>query len=59
MPYIEGESLREKISKEGELPINDAVRILREVVDALAHAHKQSVVHRDIKPDNVMLTGRP
>jgi serine/threonine protein kinase len=58
MPYIEGESLREKISKEGELPINDAVRILREVVDALAHAHKQSVVHRDIKPDNVMLSGR-
>jgi tetratricopeptide (TPR) repeat protein/tRNA A-37 threonylcarbamoyl transferase component Bud32/TolB-like protein len=58
MPYEEGQSLREKLAKEGELPIAEAVRILREVVDALAHAHEHGVVHRDIKPDNIMLSGR-
>ncbi len=58
MPYIEGESLREKLANEGELPVSDAVRILKEVVDALAEAHSNGVVHRDIKPDNVMLRGR-
>ncbi len=58
MPYVEGQSLRDKLAKEGELPITEAVRILRDVVDALSHAHKHSVVHRDIKPDNVMLTER-
>ena len=58
MPYVEGQSLREKLAKEGELPVADAVRILHEVVDALAHAHEHGVVHRDIKPDNVMLSGR-
>ena len=58
MPYIEGESLREKLAKEGELPVGDAVRILKEVVDALAEAHSRGVVHRDIKPDNVILRGR-
>jgi serine/threonine-protein kinase len=58
MPHIEGQSLRDKLAKEGELPVTEAVRILRDVVDALAHAHEQGVVHRDIKPDNVMLSGR-
>lgn len=58
MPYLEGESLRQRIAREGELPVTQAVKILREVVDALAAAHKQGVVHRDIKPDNVMLSGR-
>ncbi len=58
MPYVEGESLREKLVREGALPIPDAVRILRDVVDALAKAHAQGVVHRDIKPDNVMLADR-
>ena len=58
MPYIEGESLRDKLAQEGELPIGEAVRILRDVVDALTHAHKHNVVHRDIKPDNVMLSDR-
>jgi tetratricopeptide (TPR) repeat protein/tRNA A-37 threonylcarbamoyl transferase component Bud32 len=58
MPYEEGQSLREKLAREGELPIAEAVRILRDVVDALTHAHKHNVVHRDIKPDNVMLSGR-
>ncbi len=58
MPYEKGQSLREKLAKEGELPVADAVRLLRDVVDALAHAHEEGVVHRDIKPDNVMLSGR-
>jgi serine/threonine-protein kinase len=58
MPFVEGESLREKLARERELPIADAVRILREVVDALTLAHSRGVIHRDIKPDNVMLSGR-
>jgi TolB-like protein len=57
MPYIEGESLRAKLAREGELPVSETVRILREVVDALSYAHQHEVVHRDIKPDNVMITG--
>ncbi len=57
MPFVDGESLRERL-KRGAIPIHEAVRILREVVDALAHAHQHGIVHRDIKPDNVMLSGR-
>ena len=57
MPYIEGESLRARLAREGELPVGEAVRLLRDVVDALACAHQQGVVHRDIKPDNVLLSG--
>ncbi len=58
MPYVEGESLRARISRDGPMPVHDAVRVLREVVDALAYAHAHGVLHRDIKPDNVMLSGR-
>jgi Tol biopolymer transport system component len=58
MPYVEGESLRDRLARGGELPIPDAVRILMEVADALSEAHARGVVHRDIKPDNVMLRGR-
>ena len=58
MPYVDGESLRDRLARVGELPVHDAVKILVEVVDALAYAHSQGVVHRDIKPDNVMLSGR-
>ncbi len=58
MPFIEGESLRAKLARERELPVSDAVRILRDVTDALSYAHEHGVVHRDIKPDNVLITGR-
>jgi TolB-like protein len=58
MPYVEGESLRARLDREGELPVPEAVRILKEVVDALAAAHAQGLVHRDVKPANVMLAGR-
>src|SRR6266571_3986202 len=55
MPLIEGESLRAKLAREGELPIPESVRLLRDVADALAYAHAHGVVHRDIKPDNVLV----
>jgi len=55
MPYVSGDTLRERIENEGALPIPDAVRLLREVADALGRAHKAGVVHRDIKPENVLI----
>jgi serine/threonine-protein kinase len=58
MPFIEGESLRQRLTRVRELPIPEAVRLLRDVADALSLAHARGVVHRDIKPENVMLTGR-
>src|SRR6266571_1829481 len=58
MPYVEGESLRDRLAQHGELPIHEAVKILAEIADALAHAHAHGVAHRDIKPDNVLLSGR-
>ena len=57
MPYVEGESLRDRLDREPQLPLDDALLITREVADALAYAHGHDVVHRDIKPENIMLTG--
>jgi len=58
MPFIEGESLRARLAREGALPMAEVLRILSDVVDALAYSHHHGVVHRDIKPDNVMLSGK-
>jgi TolB-like protein len=55
MPFVTGETLRERITREGPLPIADVIRLLREVLDALAFAHQHGVVHRDIKPENVLI----
>jgi len=56
MPYVEGESLRERLSRERQLPLDDALRITHEVADALDYAHGQGVVHRDIKPENILIS---
>jgi tetratricopeptide (TPR) repeat protein/tRNA A-37 threonylcarbamoyl transferase component Bud32 len=58
MPFIEGESLRVRLARQGDLPVKDAIQILREIADALGYAHAQGVVHRDIKPDNILVSGR-
>ncbi|MGE3527570.1 MAG: serine/threonine-protein kinase [Gemmatimonadales bacterium] len=58
MPFVEGESLRDRLDREGELPVHDAVRLVTEVADALAYAHERGVVHRDVMPDNVLIWGR-
>ena len=55
MPFVEGQSLRDRLNREGQLPINEAVRICREAALALDFAHRHGVVHRDIKPDNILL----
>ena len=54
MPYVEGESLRDRLNREKQLPIDDALQITREVADALGYAHEQGIVHRDIKPENIL-----
>ena len=58
MPYVTGESLRTRLARDGELPIPEAVWVLREIADALAHAHARQIIHRDIKPENVMFSSR-
>ena len=58
MPYVEGESLRGRITRDGALPVPDAVRLLAEIADALAFAHARGIIHRDIKPENILLEGK-
>lgn len=55
MPFVEGETLRDRLSREKQLPVADAVRIATEIADALDYAHKRGVVHRDIKPENILV----
>jgi eukaryotic-like serine/threonine-protein kinase len=55
MPYVTGETLRARLERERQLPIDEALRIAREVANALEHAHKQGIIHRDVKPENILL----
>src|SRR5438309_11490925 len=55
MPFVSGESLRHRLTREGKLQVADAVRILHEVADALSHAHAEGVIHPDIKPEHILL----
>ena len=57
MPYVEGETLRQRLQREGRLPLDAATTLAGEVADALAYAHAHGVVHRDIKPENILLSG--
>ncbi len=57
MPYVEGESLRDRLTRERQLPVEEAIGLTRQVASALAYAHAQGVVHRDIKPENILLHG--
>jgi len=57
MPYVEGESLRARLDREKQLPLEDALSITRDVAAALAHAHSRGVIHRDVKPENILLSG--
>jgi serine/threonine-protein kinase len=58
MPYVEGESLRDRLSREKQLPIDDSLKIASEVADALNFAHEHNVIHRDIKPENILLEAK-
>ncbi|MEO8480528.1 MAG: serine/threonine-protein kinase, partial [Gemmatimonadota bacterium] len=57
MPFIEGESLRDRLTRDKQLPVHEALQIAREVADALDYAHRHAVIHRDIKPENILLHG--
>ena len=56
MSYVEGETLRQRLNREGQPPVEDALEIARHTAAALAHAHSHGIVHRDIKPENILLT---
>ena len=55
MPFVEGESLRDRLNREQQLPLHDAIQIVREAAEALAYAHERGIIHRDIKPENILL----
>jgi eukaryotic-like serine/threonine-protein kinase len=55
MPYVEGESLRARLTRDGQLPLEEALRLAREVASALSHAHHHQLVHRDVKPENILM----
>lgn len=55
MPYVKGESLRSRLDREKQLPVEDATQITREIADALAYAHQEGVIHRDVKPENILI----
>src|SRR4030095_13901645 len=57
MPFVEGETLRDRLRREGQLPLNEALRITSQAADALHYAHQHGVIHRDIKPENILLSG--
>ncbi len=57
MPFVKGQSLRDRIDNEGQLPIDDALHIILEVLDAIGYAHEQQIIHRDLKPENILLQG--
>src|SRR5919202_7074113 len=56
MPFVEGETLRDRLTRERQLPVEDALRIAREAAQGLHYAHRQGVIHRDVKPENILLT---
>jgi Tol biopolymer transport system component len=58
MPFVDGETLRDRLRRDGQLAVPDILRILGDVVDAVGHAHARGVVHRDLKPENILLSGR-
>lgn len=57
LPYVEGDTLRTRLTRDKQLPITDAIAIARTIAEALDHAHKEGLIHRDIKPENILLTG--
>ena len=57
MPFIRGESLRDRLRRETQLPVDDALRVAREAADALGYAHEEGIIHRDVKPENILLAG--
>src|SRR5262249_8143166 len=54
-PFIEGESLRGRLNRDGRVPVRESIRLAREIADALDHAHRAGVIHRDLKPENILL----